>query len=179
MPRSSRGVPGDHLSLRAAELPQRGEERTSEMADESDRILHITRLFDAPRALVFQVWTDPDHITHWWGPRGYATLSCAMDLRPGGTWRVHSRHRDGTETSEQGVFREIVEPERLVFTHAWVDLEGKRGPETLVTVTFADHDGKTEMAFRQAVFDTVETRDGHAQGWGESFDMLAEHLAHG
>ena len=100
-----------------------------------------------------------------------------MDLRPGGAWRVASRHTDGSETAEQGVFREIVEPERLVFTHAWEDEEGRPGHETLVTVTFADQDGKTRLTFHQAAVHLVEIRDGHVEGWNESFDMLAEYLA--
>jgi len=143
----------------------------------SDREPMISRVFDAPRALVFKIWTEPAHIKHWWGPRGYTTLSCAMDLRPGGAWRVESRHTDGSETAERGVFREIVEPERLIFTHAWEGEDGKPGHETLVMVTFADLGDKTRMTFHQAPFISVEIRDGHFQGWSESFDMLAEHLA--
>jgi len=145
--------------------------------DMSDRELVISRVFDAPRALVFKIWTQPLAVKQWWGPRGYTTLLCEMDLRPGGAWRVESRHTDGSETAERGVFREIAEPERLVFTHAWEGEDGKPGHETLVTVTFADHGDKTRMTFHQAPFTSVEIRDGHVQGWNESFDMLAEHLA--
>jgi uncharacterized protein YndB with AHSA1/START domain len=145
--------------------------------DTSDRELMISHVFNAPRALVFKIWTEPAHIKDWWGPRGYTTLSCAMDLRPGGAWRVESCHTDGSQTAERGVFREIVEPERLVFTHAWEGEDGKPGHETLVTVTFADLGDKTSMTFHQAPFTSVEIRDGHIQGWSESFDMLAEHLA--
>jgi uncharacterized protein YndB with AHSA1/START domain len=137
----------------------------------------MTRLFDAPVELVFKVWTDPEHIKRWWGPRGYTTLSCEMDLRPGGAWRIRSRHVDGTEVAERGVFREIVPPRRLVFTQAWDREDGNPGPETIVTATFADLDGKTELTLHQAPFDTPAIRDGHAVGWGESFDMLAEYLA--
>ena len=151
--------------------------RATDPKDTSDRELTIGRVFDAPRTLVFRIWTQPPHIRHWWGPRGYMTLSCEMDLRPGGAWRVASRHTDGSETAERGVFLEIVEPERLVFTHAWEDEEGKPGHETLVTVTFADQGSKTRMTFHQAPFTSVEIRDGHGQGWNEAFDMLAEHLA--
>ena len=143
----------------------------------SSRELSITRVFDAPRALIFEIWTRPEHVKQWWGPRGYTTMSCEMDVRPGGAWRVQSRHADGSTTAERGVFREVVEPERLVFTHAWEDEGGRPGHETLVTVSFAEQDGKTRMTFHQAVFTSVEERDGHEQGWSESFDMLAEHLA--
>lgn len=139
--------------------------------------LSITRVFDAPRVLVFAVWVQPDQIPYWWGPRGYETLACAVDLRPGGTWRVASRHEDGTETAETGVIREVDAPSRLVLTHAWEDAAGSPGTETVVTVTFAEEGGKTRMTFHQASFASMETRDGHELGWNESFDMLAEHLA--
>ena len=138
--------------------------------------LTITRVFDAPRDLVFAVWVRPEHIPHWWGPRGYTTLSCVMDLRPGGTWRVSSRHEDGHQTAETGVIREVEAPARLVLTHAWEDAAGKPGAETVVTVTFAEERGKTRMTFHQASFVTADTRDSHGLGWNESFDMLAEHL---
>lgn len=150
------------------------------MNDQMSRARHelsITRIFDAPRELVFAVWVQPDQIPQWWGPRGYTTLSCTVDLRPDGKWRVSSRHHDGTETAESGVIREVEVPSRLVLTHAWEDATGKSGPETVVTVTFADEDGKTRMIFHQTSFASIETRDGHVQGWNESFDMLAEHLA--
>ena len=149
----------------------------TEPKKELDRELAIDRVFDAPRALVFKIWTQPQIVRQWWGPRGYTTLSCVMDLRPGGIWRVSSRGKDGSETAEQGIFREVTEPERLVFTHAWETEDGTPGHETLVTVTFAEHEGKTRMTFHQAPFTSVEIRDGHIQGWSESFDMLAEHLA--
>ena len=144
-----------------------------------NRVLLMTRIVDAPPALVFQAWTEPERIKHWWGPRGYTTISCEMDVRPGGAWRVRSRAPDGTELGERGVFREIVSGERLVFIHVWEDADGNPGLETLVTVTFADEGGKTRLTLRQAVFDSVKTRDGHVEGWGESLDMLAEHLANG
>ena len=139
--------------------------------------LTITRIFDAPCALVFDVWVQPDQIPHWWGPRGYTTVSCRVDLRPGGGWRVSSRHEDGHETAEAGVFLEVDTPTRLVLTHSWEDAAGKPGAETVVTVTFAEEAGKTRMTFHQASFASVDTRDGHEAGWKESFDMLAEHLA--
>jgi uncharacterized protein YndB with AHSA1/START domain len=141
--------------------------------------LTITRIFDAPRDLVFAVWVQPEHVPHWWGPRGYTTLSCEMDLRPGGRWRVSSRHEDGSETAETGVIHDVDAPARLVLTHAWEDAGGKPGVETLVTVTFAEERGKTRMIFHQAGFTSAETREGHEFGWNESFDMLAEHLARG
>jgi uncharacterized protein YndB with AHSA1/START domain len=147
--------------------------------DAHGQALTITRVFDAPRALVYQMWTQPHHMKHWWGPPGYTTLSARMDLRKGGFWRTHSRKYDGTEVAEQGVFRQIVEGERLVFTHAWEEADGSLGHETLVTVTFADDGDRTIMTFHQGDFITIESRDGHLEGWGLSFGMLKEYINNG
>jgi len=143
----------------------------------ADRVLLITRVFDAPRHLVFKAWTDPEHLMRWWGPHGFTTLSCTMDARPGGTWRLCMRSPEGDEHRQQGVYREVVEPERLVFTYAFEDATGKPGHETLVTVSFADHGGKTMLTVNQAVFETVAVRDDHVRGWGEALDHLAEYVA--
>jgi uncharacterized protein YndB with AHSA1/START domain len=143
----------------------------------AERALVITRVFDAPRALVFKAWTDPRHALNWWGPRDYPATHLEMDVRPGGAW--HGRLRSvetGAELPLGGVFQEIVAPERLVFTFAW-DEEGERGLETLVTVTFAQDGGKTLMTFRHEPFQSVEERDGHRGGWNSSFDRLAAYIA--
>lgn len=150
----------------------------NEGARAPDSELTINRVFDAPPAVIFAIMTTPKHMKGWWGPRGYTTLSADVDLRPGGAWRVHSRHDDGTEMAERGMFREVAEAQRLVFTHAWEGEGGKPGRETTVTITFAEQAGKTLMTFHQAYFTSVATRDGHIEGWNESFDMLAEHLEH-
>lgn len=139
--------------------------------------LFITRDFDAPSDLVFALWVKPDHIPNWWGPRGYTTVSCVVDLSPGGRWRVASRHEDGTLIAETGIIREIDASSRLILTHAWEDVGRRSGQETVVTVTFAEVQGKTRMTFHQAGFDTVAARDGHEIGWSESFDMMTEYLA--
>ena len=138
--------------------------------------LHITSLFDAPRALVFELWTDPNHLIHWWGPRGFRTLSCALDLRPGGPWRIHTRAPDGMEFSEYGVFHEIVAPERIVFTHGF-DIPGKSpGRPVLATAQFTEENGRTRLTFHQGVFAAIEDRDGHEEGWSSSFDLLTDYL---
>ena len=87
------------------------------------------------------------------------------------------RSPEGADLWRQGVYREIVEPERLVFTYAWEDVEGKLGHETLVTVTFEEHEGKTKLTLHQAVFESVTARDAHRGGWTSSLDRLAKHLA--
>jgi len=143
----------------------------------NDDELVINRVFDAPRDLVWKAWTDPEMMKEWSAPRGFTLPISEGDLRPGGAWRAQMRKDDGTELGLGGVYREIAAPERLVFTHVWMDENGKPGPETLVTVTFTDRGGKTEMNFRQSGFDSVESRDGHSEGWNECFDKLAELVA--
>lgn len=144
-----------------------------------DRELVITRVLDAPRRLVFKVWTQPEHLVRWWGPRDFTTPSCQMEARPGGTYRICIRSREGTAYWMRGVYREVVEPERLVFTFAWEDESGAPGHETLVTVTFAEAGDKTRLTFHQAVFETVADRDSHQEGWSECLDRLESYLASG
>jgi uncharacterized protein YndB with AHSA1/START domain len=152
--------------------------RSKPDAEAAERVLVITRVFDAPRDLVFQAWADPERARRWMGPRGYTATYQQQDARPGGAWRLCLRSdADGRELWQGGVFREIVPPERIVFTFAWDAADGSRGHETLVTVTFAEYGGKTTMTFRQAVFESVAERDGHLGGWSSTFERLAEHLA--
>jgi uncharacterized protein YndB with AHSA1/START domain len=150
---------------------------TGSSSSKSDRELVIKRVFDAPRELVFKAWTDPEHLKQWSAPQGFTIPVAEGDLRPGGKWRSMMRKPDGTELWLGGVYREIVEPERLVFTHAWDDKNGRPGHETVVTVTLVERDGKTEMTFRQGLFESVESRDGHQGGWTECFDRLEELLS--
>lgn len=142
--------------------------------------LSITRVLDAPRELVFEAWTNPDHIVQWWGPKGFTGTSCTVNMVEGGRWRTCMRNgEDGSEHWARGVYQEIVAPERLSFSFAWEEPAGEPGRDTLVTVTFADRDGKTEMTFRQAGFESVEERDNHRSGWQECFDDLAGYLSGG
>jgi uncharacterized protein YndB with AHSA1/START domain len=141
-----------------------------------DQGLVITRVFNAPRERVFRMWTDPHHALHWWGPRDYPAVRMDMDPRPGGTWRHCLRSTaDGQELWHHGVFREVVAPERLVFTFMWEE-DGERGLETLVTITFADENGKTRMTFHQAPFQSTTERDGHHGGWSSTFDRFDDYL---
>jgi uncharacterized protein YndB with AHSA1/START domain len=150
---------------------------TNRRVETRGRELVLTRILDAPRALVFQAWTDPARLAQWMGPRGYTATDLEHDLRPGGAWRTCLRPDDGGDNLWQsGVYREIVEPERLVFTFAWDGPDGRPGHETLVTVTLADEAGKTKMTFHQAIFESVERRDSHQGGWSSAFDRLEEHL---
>jgi uncharacterized protein YndB with AHSA1/START domain len=139
--------------------------------------LVLTRVFDAPRRLVFAVWTQPAHLVRWWGPRGFTMPSHRIDVRPGGTYRFCMRGPDGADHWLQGTYREIVAPERLAFTYAWEDATGAPRHQTLVTVTLADEGGKTRLTLRQAVFESVTARDAHQQGWASNLDRLADYLA--
>lgn len=142
-----------------------------------DRTLVITRVLDAPRAMVFAAWVEADQAARWWGPHGFTSVSCTMDVRVGGGWRRVMRSPDGVEHCARGVYREIVAPERLVFTYAWENNSGQTGRETLVTLTFAERGDKTELTLRQAVFETVTARDDHRGGWSSCLERFAEYLA--
>lgn len=150
---------------------------TTGAAAATGRELVITRVFDAPRELVWAAWTHPDHARAW-GPKGTSWTFAEAEVAPGGAWRrCMVADADGTEYWSHGVYREVVEPERLVFTFAWEERDGSPEHETLVTVTLADLGGRTRMTFRQAPFASAESRDGHEGGWSEAFDDLAAHLA--
>jgi uncharacterized protein YndB with AHSA1/START domain len=140
--------------------------------------LILSRLLDAPRSLVFQAWTEAEHLEHWQGaPRGFTVTTHKVDMRPGGAYRLCMRSPEGVEHWLQGVYLEIVEPGRLVFTHLWLDARGRPGEETLVTLTFVEREGKTELTLHQTGFQSVESRDGHKAGWNSTLDRLAEYLA--
>ena len=151
--------------------------RASAASESAQRVLVITRVLDAPPRLVFKAWSEPARLVHWWGPQGFTLPSCKMDVRPGGAFRFHMHSPEGTDHWLRGVYREIVEPERLVFSWAWEDAEGKPGHETLVTVTFAEHGGKTKLTLHQADFESVTARNEHQGGWTSSLDRLTEYLA--
>ncbi|MGH3759202.1 SRPBCC family protein [Actinophytocola sp.] len=146
----------------------------------TDHELVITRLFDAPRELVFRCWTEPDHLAEWWGPTGFTAPSVTVNATDGGTWRTCMRDTEsGREYWASGVYLEIVPPERLVFSFRWDRREDQPVEDTLVTITFAERDGKTEMTFHQSGFATVASRDGHAEGWTETFDDLHGYVRRG
>jgi uncharacterized protein YndB with AHSA1/START domain len=138
--------------------------------------LVITRLIDAPRALVFKAWTQPEHVARWWGPKDFSIFHCEMDVRVGGAYRCAMRSPQGTEYWKRGVYREIVEPERVAFTFAWERPDGSLEHELLTTVTFEEHGGKTRLTLRQGVFATTERRDEHMAGWSSTLERLAEYL---
>lgn len=142
--------------------------------------LTLTRVFDAPRALVFQCWTDPRHIVHWLAPHGFTIPFADGELKPGGRWRSTMRMPDGKELKLGGTYKQQVQDELIVFTHAWDQPQGEAGQETLVTVRLEDAGpGKTRMIFTQNGFGSKEDREGHAGGWRECFERLETYIKNG
>jgi uncharacterized protein YndB with AHSA1/START domain len=144
----------------------------------SDREIVITRVFNAPRRLVFEAYTNPAHLPHWMlGPQGWSMPVCEVDLRVGGSWHFAWRHTDGTEMAMRGVYQEIVPPERLVSSDSW----GGEWPETLNTLVLSEQDGKTRIT-QHLLYPSKEARDaalktGMLEGMDQSFENLAEYLA--
>lgn len=147
------------------------------MIDESDRTLILTRVFRAPRDRVFAAWTTPDLVAAWWGPEGYATEHCEMEIKPGGSYRVSMRSPEGVIHWKRGVYREITAPERIVFTFAWENANGEAGHETVVTVTLEDLGAATRLTLSQATFETVEWCDDHRRGWTSCLQRFASWLS--
>lgn len=140
--------------------------------------LVITRVFNAPRELVFDAWTKAEHLQHWQGaPRGFTVTTQESDIRPGGGFRICMRSPEGVDHWLQGSYREITRPERLVFTHPWLAAEGKASQEMLVTITFVERGKKTELPLCQTGFKSAKSRDGHGMGWTSALDVLADYLA--
>jgi uncharacterized protein YndB with AHSA1/START domain len=141
----------------------------------------ITRVFDAPRELVFKAWTDPKHLAKWFGPKGFTTPVCEADARVGGAWHIVMRGPDGMEYPCGGVYREFVVPERLVFTNIATDKEGNPILDGLTTVIFEEHGGKTKLTLQTratAIVDyAVEHLKGMEAGWTQSLERLGEELA--
>jgi uncharacterized protein YndB with AHSA1/START domain len=137
----------------------------------------ITRVYDAPRELVWKAWTRPEELVEWWGPRGWRTPldTVTMEVWPGGTFRLTSISDEGAEMPVVGTYREVVEPERLVLEepaeHAWHD-------GSVSTVTFTDlGEGRTEMTFAATIETTAEMRVHAERGMRGTLDRLAEHLS--
>ena len=156
--------------------------KTSTTTNPLERELTLTRVFDAPRELVFQAWTDPAHLKQWWGPQGFTTPACEVDLRVGGAWKIVMRFPDGSnEHTMQAVYREILPPERLAFTNVALDKDGNRLLEGLTTVTFESLGGKTKLTLQTRMTGLVSYAgrmlDGMEPGWSQSLDRLAEKLA--
>lgn len=148
----------------------------------------IERIFDAPRALVWKAWTDPEHLMRWWGPKDFTSPACTLDLRVGGRYLFCMQAPDGQNYWSTGTFNEIIPLKRLVWTDSFADEQGNVVPgsyygmgddfplEMLVTITFEDHDGKTKLTLHHAGLPAGEMADMTGVGWSQSFDKLAASL---
>jgi uncharacterized protein YndB with AHSA1/START domain len=150
--------------------------------------LFITRIIDAPRERVWKAWTEPELMKRWWGPKAFTSPYCKIDLRVGGKFLYCMRSPEGKDYWGTGVYREIVQLERIVYTDSFADEKGNVVPATqygmsadtplemLVTVTFEEHEGKTKLTLRHVGIPAGADRDGANVGWSQSLDKLVEAL---
>lgn len=149
---------------------------TLQVATPTEREIVMTRVFHAPRQLVFDAYSKPELLKRWFGPRGWSLAICEIDFRVGGSWRFVLRGPDGREMGMRGVYREIVAPERTVHSESFDDYPG----ESIVTAVLVEMDGKTTLTTTM-LYESHEIRDaviksGMEHGAAESCDKLAELL---
>ncbi len=146
-----------------------------------DREILISRVFDAPRELVWRAMTDPRHVIHWWGPRGFTTTVHKMDVRPGGEWILTMHGPDGSNYPNKSVFKEVIAPEKIVFSQ---DGGRENGPGAHFVATWSfdvAETGKTKLTIRM-VFPSTKERDftvkefGALEGAKQTLERLSEHL---
>jgi uncharacterized protein YndB with AHSA1/START domain len=170
------------------------EKKSSAEAQSAKGEFVISRVFDAPRDLVWKAFTDPERMKHWWGPKGFTVRYSKIDFRPGGVYHYCLRSPDGKDMWGKFVYREIVAPERMVFVNSFSDEKGglTRHPlspdwplEMLSTVALAEHEGKTTFTVKWVPLNATEAErktfeSGHEsmqKGWTGTLDQLAEYLA--
>lgn len=153
------------------------------------KLLVIDRVFNAPRELVFKAWTEPERMMQWWGPKGFTCPVCRIDLRPGGHYLSCMRSPEGKDYWSTGVYREIIEPERITCTDCFADENGNVvSPqeygmsadwprEATIMALFLEEDGETKLMLRHWPMPAGKERDMCNQGWNESLDKLADYLA--
>ncbi|NYF90593.1 uncharacterized protein YndB with AHSA1/START domain [Edaphobacter lichenicola] len=156
-------------------------ENAVEMEDAAGREIVLSRVFDAPREMVWEAWTDPKQVALWWGPKGFTTTIEEMDVRPGGVWKQVMHGPDGTDYSNKSVFLDVVPYERLMYT-----VRGGRagGPEVQIekAVIFENDEGGTRVTMR-LTFTSAEAREQNVRDYGsiegikQTFEKLAEYLA--
>jgi uncharacterized protein YndB with AHSA1/START domain len=142
-----------------------------------ERQVVLTRIFDAPRELVYRMWTEPEHMARWWGPDCFTNPVCEMDVRPGGALRIVMRGPDGSEYPMTGTFREVAPPERLVLLTVARDGEEKPLLENLISVTFATEGERTKLTVQSEATGLVpiaaQMLAGMEEGWSQSLVRLA------
>lgn len=157
---------------------------------EGDRVLVLERVFDAPRDLVFKMFKEPEHLKHWWGPIGWELPVCHIDFRPGGTWHFCMKCFDrnqgeyyGMESWGKVIYKDIVEPEKIVYTDYFSDADGNIDetlPSSEITLEFVDLGGKTKLVNRAEYVSAEELQKvmdmGMLEGITETWNRLEEHL---
>jgi uncharacterized protein YndB with AHSA1/START domain len=151
--------------------------KTNLTAEPGKHNIEVTNIIDAPRDLVFKIYTNPEMIPQWWGPRGLTTRVDRMELRPGGIWRFVQQDADGKEYAFHGVYHEVAQPARVVTTF---EFEGMPGHVLLETIAFDEMNGMTKIT-DSSIFQSVEDRDGMLkqgmeEGSSESMDRFTELL---
>jgi uncharacterized protein YndB with AHSA1/START domain len=168
--------------------------RSNTAAESADRALVVTRVFDAPRELVWKALTEPERLEHWWGPKGFTSRVHKLELRPGGIFLYSQRTPDGREMWGKWVYREIVAPERLVVVTSFADENGNpaRNPfvpnwplEMLSESTFSERQGRTTITIRMTPINATDAerktfedgRNSMEQGFASTFEKLDQYLA--
>jgi len=168
--------------------------RSNTVVESTARELVVTRIFDAPRELMWKTLTVPEHLEHWWGPKGMTSRVHQLELRPGGTFRYSQKTPDGREMWGKWVYREIVAPERLVIVSSFTDEKGNpaRNPfepnwplEMLTESTFTEHQGRTTITIRMTPINATESerktfddgRNSMGEGFAGTFEKLDKYLA--
>jgi uncharacterized protein YndB with AHSA1/START domain len=147
------------------------------VTEPADRVLVMSRVFDAPRELVFKAWSSAAFLTKWFGPLHFKIPHCTVDFRVGGSYKLCMRAPDGTDYWTEGTYLEIDPPKKLAFT--WERPEFKTDPPMVVTITLeeaGEFGKKTKLTLHQALFDATKDRDDHNQGWGECLEKLQAYV---
>ncbi|MCE9650035.1 MAG: SRPBCC domain-containing protein [Parvibaculum sp.] len=138
--------------------------------------IYLKRVLKAPRDLVFKAWITPEHLVRWFGPDGFSVTSVEVDARAGGAWRIGIRSSDGMDCNMHGVYREVVRPERLVFTHIWEEGHPSAHHETLVTIKLSESEGQTTLIFHKAVLKDAVERQAQTTGWSQCLNRLDAYI---
>jgi Uncharacterized conserved protein len=142
----------------------------------SPKELIITRDVDAPRDLVFEVWSEPKHLVNWWGPSEFTLPHCDVDFRVGGKYRMCMLSPEGEEHWVTGTYMDIDRPEQLTFTWIRKDVEGNALCDTVVSLRFLEQNGRTHLTLSHTGFDSVPYRDEHVGGWDQCLDRLTRYV---
>ncbi|GLQ52796.1 SRPBCC family protein [Devosia nitrariae] len=146
-------------------------QRTDDLRDDE---LLITRVFEAPVAVVWRLWSEPEHWFRWSGPQGFTVTDLDHDFRVGGQWRTGMKSAAYGRSVSHGQFLEIVPHERIVMSFAWEEGSGET-TQTTITITFEEEDGRTVQHFHQTPFSSRDYRDSHVMGWNSQFNKEAEY----